>query len=104
MFGWWGKAVVRLRWWVVAAALALVVAGATWGAGVFGALTGGGYDDPGSESNRAAAAIATQLGQPDPDLLVLWSSDSATVDDTVFRTAVTSAVARSAGRGPTSPG
>ena len=33
MFGWWGRAVVRLRWWVVAAALALVVVGATWGPG-----------------------------------------------------------------------
>ena len=94
MFGWWGTAVVRLRWWVVAAALALVVAGATWGAGVFGALTGGGYDDPDSESNRAAAAISQQLGQRDPDLVVLWSSDTATVEDESFRSAVSAAVAR----------
>ncbi len=88
MFGWWGRAVVRLRWWVVAAALALVVAGATWGAGVFGALTGGGYDDPDSQSNRAAAGIAAQFGQRDPDLLVLWSSDTLTVTDPAFRAAV----------------
>ncbi|PRY31130.1 MMPL family transporter [Pseudosporangium ferrugineum] len=94
MFGWWGGAVVRLRWWVVAATLALVVAGATWGAGVFGALTGGGYDDPDSESNRAAAAIAQQLGTRDPDLVVLWSSDTATVEDDTYRTAVADAVAR----------
>lgn len=93
MFSWWGSAVVRVRWWVVAAAAALVVAGATWGAGVFGSLTGGGYDDPGSESNRAAAAIAEQLGQRDPDLLVMWSSDSSTVDDAAFRSAVTDAIA-----------
>jgi RND superfamily putative drug exporter len=94
MFGWWGKAVIRLRWWVIAAALALVVAGATWGAGVFGALTGGGYDDPDSQSNRAAAGIAAALGQRDPDLLVLWSSDTLAVTDPAFRTAVTSAVQR----------
>lgn len=94
MFRWWGSAVVRLRWWVVAAALALVVAGATWGAGVFGALTGGGYDDPDSESNRAAAGIAQQLGTRDPDLVVLWSSGTATVDDDAFRQAVSAAVAR----------
>jgi uncharacterized membrane protein YdfJ with MMPL/SSD domain len=77
MFRWWGKAVVRLRWGVLAAALALVVAGATWGAGVFGALTGGGYDDPNSQSNRAARGIAEQLGQREPDLLVLWTSPAA---------------------------
>jgi uncharacterized membrane protein YdfJ with MMPL/SSD domain len=94
MFGWWGKAVMRLRWWVIAAAVALVVAGATWGAGVFGALTGGGYDDPNSPSNRAAAGIAAQLGQRDPDLIVLWSSDTLTVTDPAFRTAVAGAVAR----------
>ncbi|GAA2473064.1 RND transporter [Winogradskya humida] len=94
MFGWWGRAVVRVRWWVVAAACAVVVAGATWGAGVFGALTGGGYADLGSESNRAAATIARELGQRDPDLIVLWSSDATTVDDPTFRTAVTDAVAR----------
>jgi uncharacterized membrane protein YdfJ with MMPL/SSD domain len=94
MFGWWGRTVIRLRWWVIAAAAALVITGAIWGAGVFGALTGGGYDDPDSQSNRAAAGIAQQLGQREPDLLVLWSSDTATVADPAFRAAVTAAVER----------
>ena len=93
MFGWWGRTVVRVRWWVIAVALALVAVGATWGAGVFGSLTGGGYDDPHSESNRAAAAIARDLGQRTPDLLVLWSSKAATVDDPAFRSAVTAEIA-----------
>jgi trehalose monomycolate/heme transporter len=88
MFAWWGRAVGKVRWWVIATALALVVLGATWGAGVFGALTGGGYDDPHSEANRTAAAISAELGQHDPDLVVLWSSPSATVDDPAFRSAV----------------
>src|SRR4051812_2049570 len=94
MFGWWGGAVVRLRWWAIAAALALVLAGATWGAGGFRALTRGGYDDPESESNRAARGIAAQLDRRDPDLLVLWSSDTLTVTDPAFRGAVTEAVGR----------
>ena len=98
MFGWWGTAVTRVRWWVVAAALALVVAGATWGAGVFGALTGGGYEDPNSQSNRAAGAIAAQFGQREPDLVVLWSNDTTTVGDPAFRGAVTSAVAKLRGQ------
>ncbi|MEV6487806.1 MMPL family transporter [Actinoplanes sp. NPDC051633] len=93
MFRWWGQAVVRLRWWVVAGALALVAAGATWGLGVFGVLSGGGYDDPSSESSRATAAIADQLGRRDPDVLVLWSSDTATVDDPAVRQSITAAVA-----------
>jgi len=63
MLGWWGKAVIRLRWWALAAAVALVGAGATRGAGVFGASTGGGQDDPNSQSNRAAAGIAAASGQ-----------------------------------------
>jgi trehalose monomycolate/heme transporter len=88
MFAWWGRTVGKVRWWVIAAALALVVLGATWGAGVFGALTGGGYDDPNSEANRTAAAISAQLGRHDPDLVVLWSSPTATVDDPAFRSAV----------------
>ncbi len=88
MVAWWGRAVVRLRWWVLAAGLALVVAGGTWGAGVFGALTGGGYADPGSEAIRAHARIAAEVGQRDPDLIVLWTSDAATVDDPAVRSAV----------------
>src|SRR5688500_18646857 len=93
MFAWWGRAVVRLRWVVVAAAVVVAVAGATWGAGVFGALTGGGYDDPNSEANRAYTRIAAELGREDPDLVVLGSHDSATVDDPAFRAAVIAAVA-----------
>ncbi|RSM59513.1 hypothetical protein DMB66_27445 [Actinoplanes sp. ATCC 53533] len=94
MFGWWGSAVVRWRRWVLVAGFALVVAGATWGAGVFGALTGGGYDDPNSPSRKAATGIAAQLGQREPDLVVLWSSDTLTVTDPAFRAAVAGAVGR----------
>ena len=93
MFAWWGRAVVRLRWAVLAAAAVLAVVGATWGAGVFGSLTGGGYADPDSEANRAYTRIAAELGRQDPDLIVLWSSDTATVDDPAYRDAVTATVA-----------
>jgi len=88
MFGWWGRAVVRLRWWVLGGTLGLVVLGATWGAGVFGSLTGGGYDDPGSPSSRAHARITQELGRQDVDLLVLYSSPTLTVDDTAMVTRV----------------
>ncbi|MDG4829580.1 MMPL family transporter [Solwaraspora sp. WMMD1047] len=85
MFAWWGGAVVRLRRWVLAAGLLVVVAGVGWGTGVFGSLTGGGFDDPASESSRAHARIAAQLGDQGADLLVLYSSSTHTVDDPAFR-------------------
>ncbi|WP_406107708.1 MMPL family transporter [Micromonospora globbae] len=94
MFGWWGRAVVRLRWAVLAAAVLLAAVGATWGAGVFGQLTGGGFDDPASESSRAYARITDELGPQGADLVVLWSSDTATADQPAFRDPVTATVSR----------
>ncbi|WP_328850368.1 MMPL family transporter [Micromonospora globbae] len=94
MFGWWGRAVVRLRWAVLAAAVLLAAVGATWGAGVFGQLTGGGFDDPASESSRAYARITDELGPQGADLIVLWSSDTATADQPAFRDPVTATVSR----------
>ncbi|MER5333978.1 MMPL family transporter [Micromonospora sp. NPDC002717] len=98
MFAWWGSAVVRLRWAVLAAALVVVVLGSTWGIGVFGQLTGGGYDDPASESSRAAERITAELGPQGADLVVLWTSDGATVDQPAFRDPVTATVTGLRGR------
>jgi RND superfamily putative drug exporter len=92
VFGWWGRTVVKVRWLVLAAAFVVVAAGVGWGTGVFGALTSGGFDDPGSESTRASQRIAATLGGQDVDLVVLYSSDVATVDDSAFRQPVTAAV------------
>ncbi|RLK22960.1 RND superfamily putative drug exporter [Micromonospora sp. M71_S20] len=94
MFAWWGHMVVRLRWSVLAAALVLVAVGSTWGVGVFGQLTGGGFDDPASESSRAAERITRELGPQGADLVVLWSSDASTVDQPAFRDPVAATVAR----------
>ncbi|SCG57980.1 MMPL family transporter [Micromonospora halophytica] len=93
MFGWWGRVVVRARWAVLAAAAVLMTVGATWGAGVFGELTGGGFDDPASESSRAAERVTAELGRQGADVIVLWSSDTATVDQPAFRDPVAGTVA-----------
>ncbi|MEV1143203.1 MMPL family transporter [Micromonospora sp. NPDC049799] len=98
MFAWWGRVVVRFRWAVLAAALVLVAVGATWGAGVFGQLTGGGFDDPASESSRAVERITAELGPQGADLVVLWSSDATTVDQPAFRDPVAATVAGLRGR------
>ncbi|MDQ1295289.1 MAG: family transporter, partial [Actinomycetota bacterium] len=94
MFSWWGRMVVRLSWAVLAAGCCLALVGGLWGAGVFDDLADDGFTDPGSESARAASRIVTEVGRQDVDLLVLYSSTTATVEDSAFREAVATAVAR----------
>lgn len=84
---------VRLRWAVLAVGAALVVVGVTWGVGVFGVLSSGGFDDPRSGSSRAAERIEQELGRQDFDVLVLYSSPTATVDDPGLRDPVTATLA-----------
>lgn len=93
MFAWWGRVLVRWRWLVLAAGAAVVLLGATWGVGVFNHLTGGGFVDPASESSQAAARITAELGDQDTDLIVLYRSDTLTVDDPAFAEAVTARAA-----------
>jgi RND superfamily putative drug exporter len=88
MFAWWGRAVVRWRWGVLGAGLILVLVGAVWGTGLFGALVGAGFDDPASESARAADRIVAEVGRQDTDLLVVYSSPDRSVDDPAFADAV----------------
>src|SRR6266536_3516373 len=94
MFAAWGRAVARARWWVIAAGVVLAIAGGVWGTGVFSAVAAGGFEDPHSESSRAASRIVTELGRQDVDVLVLYSSPDRTVDDPTFKAAVTGTLAR----------
>lgn len=89
MFEALGRVIYRRRRWVVALALLLVAGAAVWGTGVFGKLTGAGFDDPGSESAHAAEVAAAHLGRDSADVVVLYSSRDRTVDDPAFRDAVT---------------
>jgi len=98
MFAAWGRLVVRGRWVVLAAAVGLVALGVLWGSGVFGQLTGGGFDDPASESTRARDRAIAEIGVRDVDVIVLYSSPTATVGDPAFRDAVTATLAAVRGR------
>jgi RND superfamily putative drug exporter len=98
MFGWWGGAVVRLRWWVLAATAVVVLVGGLWGIGVFGALGAGGFDDPNSESTVASAKINTEFGQQADDLVVLYTSTTSYVDDDEMAKPVAAALGRLTGR------
>ena len=75
MFEALGRVIYRRRRWVVALAVAFVVFAGVWGTGVFGAMTGGGFEDPDSESSRAAAVAAQALGRDSADVVVLYRSD-----------------------------
>jgi trehalose monomycolate/heme transporter len=94
MFERWGRFVVRARWGVLAAALAVVVTGAVWGTGVFSSLTGGGFYDKHNESARTRAQITRLLGAQDSDVIALYSNPDMTVDDPAFAAAVTPALRR----------
>src|SRR4051794_1169819 len=89
MFEALGRVMYRRRRWVIVLALAALTFAGVWGTGVFGRLGSGGFEDPGSESYRAAELAATELGTSSPDVIVLYSSPTLTVDDAQFREAVT---------------
>jgi len=98
MFAWWGRAVVRARWWVLAATLALIVVGGVWGTGVFTALSGGGFDDPDSPSAIAYTKITDELGRQGADVLVLYTNPDATVDEAGLKDPVTGVITKLQGR------
>ena len=98
MFGWWGRVVVRARWAVLVGAAVLVGVGATWGAGIFGTLSGGGYDDPSSQSSAAHARITEVFGPQGDDVVVLYTSPTSTVDDPALKSSVTAVLGRLDGR------
>ena len=98
MFGWWGRAVVRARWWVLLVTAVFVTVGALWGTGVFDALAGGGFEVPNSQSSVAARRIGQTFGPLGQDGLVLYTSTDATVDEPGLADPVRAALGRLQGR------
>jgi uncharacterized membrane protein YdfJ with MMPL/SSD domain len=81
VFAGWGSRVARLRWPVLIVALVAVIGSGIWGFGVFGQLTEGGYNDPRSESARAAETVATATGGQGGDVIAIYTPDQGTIDD-----------------------
>jgi len=88
-----GRVVTSGRHVIVVVTLLVAVATGAWGAGVFGSLTNGGFDDPDSESGRAASVLQSRIDRTSPDLVVLVSNPDRTVDDAAYRRVVDEAVA-----------
>ncbi len=89
MFAALGAFVVRARWAVIAAAVALIVVGATWGAGLFGHLASGGFLDQNSPSAQVRNQIDAAFGPQDADVFVLYTAKSGSISDPAARAAIT---------------
>ena len=76
-----GSFIVRRRKAVVAGTAVFFVVAIVLGGGVASKLISGGFEDPGSESSRAADAIAERFGNQQPELLLLVRAKSGDVDD-----------------------
>ncbi len=87
-----GRGMYRWRRVVLGVTALFVVFAGVWGTGVFGALDGGGFDDPASESSRAVVALEDDLGRQATDVVVVYRSldgSGMTVDDPAFQQGVT---------------
>ena len=84
----WGNFVARRSWAVLLGAIAVVLAAAAYGIGVFGHLSNGGFDDPATDSAKELVLEQSAFPGRESDLVVIYSSRSATADDPSFRTAV----------------
>ena len=81
----WSKVLVRRPLVVLLVGMALTLAAGAYGAGVFGSLSQGGFDDPGSESSEALQLERDELGNHGADVIAIYSSDELRVEDPEFR-------------------
>lgn len=88
----WGRFVGARAWAVLIGGIAVVVAAAVYGSGVFGSLSNGGFEDPASESYQAQHLQETAFPGHETDLVAIYTSDTMTVDDPAFERAVTSTI------------
>jgi len=84
MFESLGRFMVRRRHLVLAGAGVFVAVAAVWGTGVFGSLAGAGFEDPDSDSARAAEQVKrvaefrrASLSCENRDLAAIITGDAA---------------------------
>jgi len=81
----WSRLLVRRPLAVVLAGLALALAAGAYGAGVFGSLSQGGFDDPDSEASQALERERETVGNHGVDVVAIYSSDDLRARDPEFR-------------------
>ncbi len=89
-----GRLIHRRRWTSLVLILVMTAVAGVWGLGVFAKFKEGGFEDPDASSTLVAKLGATYFGSTNPDVLVLYSSDTMTVDDPRYEASVVTTVAR----------
>ncbi|MFB4301201.1 MMPL family transporter [Actinomadura sp. NTSP31] len=89
-----GRLIHRRRWFSLVFILLVAALAGGWGLGVFAKFKAGGFEDPNASSTLVAKLGATYFGSTNPDVLVLYKSDTMTVDDPRYEAAVITTVAR----------
>src|SRR5689334_18893555 len=79
MFHALGQLTVRRRRTVLALSAIFLVLAGVLGTGVFSQLSGGGFDDPSSESTRAEQALRDEFHGATPNLVLLLTADGSVV-------------------------
>ena len=82
-----GRFVIRQPRKLLVASVIFIALAGVLGSGVVDHLSSGGFEDPDSESTRAAARIEEAFGIADPDVVLLVSARSGSVDDREVRAA-----------------
>ncbi|MFI9173632.1 MMPL family transporter [Streptomyces lincolnensis] len=88
MFERFGRLLHRRRKPLLILTLLFAVLSGAYGAGVFGSLTPLGFQDPGSDSERAAQIAEDAFPQRTPDAVIVYRDEDRTVDDPSFQRAV----------------
>ena len=76
-----GLVIVRLRWVIVALAVAAAGAAGAYGVDVTNHLVDGGYYPPSAESAQVDRVLSSDFNAGTPDLVLVAEVDSGTVDD-----------------------
>jgi len=93
-----GRLIYRHRWAVVIFWAILALASVPLAPTLPGVLKAGGYGDPSLESQQAETVLAQQLGWQSSTLIVLFHSDTLTVDDPRYVAAASTAIGRIKGQ------
>ncbi|MER7700985.1 MULTISPECIES: MMPL family transporter [unclassified Streptomyces] len=88
MFETLGRFIHRGRKPLLVLTLVFAVFSGVYGLGVFGDMKPGGFEDPNSESRKAALLAEEAFPQRAPDAVVVYRSKDKTVDDPAFQEAV----------------
>lgn len=94
MFARWGVAVARHRWPTLIVVVVAALGAGAFGLGVFGSLSQGGYEDPGSEAVLANQLAQQAEGSGSADVVAMYTApDGTSIDTPEFAGAVTTALA-----------